>query len=239
MTFAQFSRQARLSQREFCLQMLSEHRDSIKIKKDKTAVKNLELIFESTLRLSNQKGFQAMTMRDLSAATGLSMGTLYDHFSSKDELLEMLQATHGRVIGRALEQGVADIEGPWEKLSAAVRTHLFISEALQPYFFFAYMESRHLGPVQRKRAKEGELATERFFSDIIQEGQAAGVLAPVDAELTASLIKAMVQDWYLKRWKYSARHVSVGRYADMVIDMLRAHCLPGQDALPPEKATRQ
>ena len=35
--------------------------------------------------------------------------------------------------------------------------------------------------------------------------------------LAAAVIKAILQDWYLKRWKYRSRKVSVDRYADFVI----------------------
>lgn len=35
--------------------------------------------------------------------------------------------------------------------------------------------------------------------------------------LVASVIKAMLQDWYLKRWKYKNRKVLVDEYADFVI----------------------
>lgn len=228
MTFAQFNRQARLSRADLCREMLLSHRDSIKAKKEATAVKNLELIFDATLALANQKGFQAMTVRDLSRATGLSMGALYDYFTSKEELLEMVLSTGRRVVMVLLEQGVREVEGPVEQLKTAIRTHLFLSEAMQPFFFFAYMEARHLGAEQKERAKQSELATERLLAEIIQQGAKAGLLAPVDHQMAAALIKAMLQDWYLKRWKYAKRRVGVDRYAGFVEQAALALCLaPG------------
>jgi hypothetical protein len=43
--------------------------------------------------------------------------------------------------------------------------------------------------------------------------------------LTASLIKAMLQDWYLKRSKYRIREISVDQYTDFVLEMVEAFCL--------------
>lgn len=225
MTFAQFNRQTSLSRGDICREILASHRESIKAKKEATAVKNLELIFDATLALANQKGFQAMTVRDLSRATGLSMGALYDYFTSKEELLEMVLGTGRRVVMRLLEMGVSQAQGPVQELCAAIRTHLFLSEAMQPFFFFAYMEARHLDEEQKERAKQSELATERLFAEIIQRGAKAGLMAPGDHQMAAALIKAMLQDWYLKRWKYAKRRVSVDRYAGFVEQAALALCL--------------
>ena len=235
MTFAQFSRQAQISRGEICQQMLAGHRESIKAKKEATAVKNLELIFDATLSLANEKGFQAMTVRDLSRASGLSMGALYDYFTSKEELLEMVLSTGRQVIMRLLEEGTRGQEEPAAELGAAIRTHLFLSEAMQPFFFFAYMEARHLGQEQKERAKQSELATERVFADIIERGRKAGAFAAVDQHMAAALIKAMLQDWYLKRWKYAQRRVSVDRYADQVVRAALAMCTAGLEAGPSGK----
>ncbi len=228
MTFAQFSRRAKLSGQDICRQVLCDHRRSIKTKKEQTAVKNLALIFEAALKVSNQKGFSAMTMRDLSQASGLSMGALYDYFASKEELLEMLQTTGRNVIGRITEESLEGIADPLAKLVTAIRTHVYLSEVMRPWFFFSYMEARHLGQRQKELAKKSELAAERRLADIIAEGREQGVFAEVDPSLTAAVIKAMMQDWYLKRWKYGKRQVSVDRYADTVVEMVLAYCLAGQ-----------
>jgi AcrR family transcriptional regulator len=228
MTYSQFKSRAKLDQALIYQEILTENRSSIKTKKDKTAVKNLELIFQATLEVSNRKGFAAMTMRDLSRASGLSMGALYDYFASKEELLAMVQRTGRAVTSRLLKQGLDGIEGPVERLTAAIRTHVFLSEAMRPWFFFSYMEARHLGDEEKERAKKSELSVEGMIAEILRQGQAVGIFKESDVLLTAAIIKAMVQDWYLKRWKYAKRRVSVTRYADQVVDMVLAFCLRGK-----------
>ncbi|MFH1058216.1 MAG: TetR/AcrR family transcriptional regulator [Pseudomonadota bacterium] len=237
MSYARFKRAAGIALSDICQEMLADNRGSIKLKKDKTALKNLELIIAATLQMANRKGFQAMTMRDLAQASGLSMGTLYDCFAGKDELLEMLQNAHRQVVGRAMAQAVAGVADPAQKLAAAIRAHLYLSEAMQPWFFFSYMEARHLNEAEKEKAKQSELATEKAFADIVAEGRAAGAFADVDPELTAAVIKAAVQDWYLKRGKYARRRVSVERYADFVVAMMTGHCRGGGPAAREEIAS--
>jgi AcrR family transcriptional regulator len=198
-------------------------RPAVRIKRSRTVMKNLPRIFEAALTISNRKGFAAMSMRDLSAETGLSLGALYAYFSSKDELLAMLQETGRTITRRVLAAALRNVTDPPEKLRTAVRTHLLLSEAMRPWFYFSYMEAKHLGPEEKKRAVAGELRTEKLFADIIDQGRRAGVFFTPDVRLTASMIKAMLQDWYVKRTKHARRRISVDRYAEAVIELVETY----------------
>jgi AcrR family transcriptional regulator len=44
-------------------------------------------IFETALALFRQKGFDATTMREISAACGMALGTAYHHFDSKEAIV--------------------------------------------------------------------------------------------------------------------------------------------------------
>ena len=93
MTYAEFQKQVKISRQEICREVFAQNRSSIRVKKENTVVKNLERIFSATLKISNKKGFQAMSMRDLGRETNLSMGALYSYFSSKEDLLAMLSTS--------------------------------------------------------------------------------------------------------------------------------------------------
>jgi AcrR family transcriptional regulator len=49
-----------------------------------------EKVFEVALDLFAQKGYDAVSMREIAEAVGIKKASLYSHFSSKDELLEKL-----------------------------------------------------------------------------------------------------------------------------------------------------
>jgi TetR/AcrR family transcriptional regulator, cholesterol catabolism regulator len=215
---------------EFNRESLFENRDKIRVKKDSSVAKNLERIFDATLVISNKKGFQAMTMRDLSREAGLSMGALYSYFSSKEDLLTMLQ-NHGRSITKSiLEKQILLEKEPSDKLRTAIKIHLYLSEAMQPWFYFSYMEARNLSEQEQTKAIESELYTEKIFEEILKEGGDLGVFLAQNHQLTAGIIKAMLQDWYLKRWKYAKRNISVQRYAEYLINIIEAFCLSSKDA---------
>jgi AcrR family transcriptional regulator len=220
--FETFKGLVSLSMEDLCREHFLVNRESIKIKKEGVAVKNLVKIFNAALTISNEKGFAAMSLRDLSAQAGLSMGALYTYFTSKEELLQMIQRQISVVIQVLLDQ-IEGIEDPRSKLKRVIQSHLFLSEVMQPWFYFAYMETKNLAKQEHKKAIEAELATEKLLIDIMKEGQGKGVFKAVNMELTGAVTKAMLQDWYLKRWKYARRNVSVEKYAAFVVDLVETY----------------
>ena len=225
MNFSDFKKMVSVSGEDICREILAENRKSIRVKKEETIVRNLSRIFEATLKISNKKGFQAMSMRDLSKEAGLSLGALYGYFSGKEEILEMQQHQGRTVIERILTERIGAETGPVQKLRAAIQTHLYLSEAMQPWFYFSYMEAKHLTRAEKEKAVSGELFTEKVIADILEAGRQQGVFTARDPQLTASVIKAMLQDWYLKRWKYSRRKISVDQYAAFVLDVVETFCI--------------
>ncbi len=203
----------------------TENRKDIRVKKEKTVVKNLERIFDATLKIGNEKGFHAMSMRDLSEETGLSMGALYAYFSSKENLMVMLQRNGRDSFQQALELSVREGASPLENLRMVIKTHLFLSEAMLPRFYFTYMEGKNLNKVEKKIAVEHELLSDGILADILKEGQKQGIFKSQPHSLTTALIKAMLNDWYLKRWKYAKLNVSVDDYAEYLLSIIEAFCL--------------
>jgi AcrR family transcriptional regulator len=222
MNYAEFQKRFTFSREDLYRVVLSDHRDIIRVKKEERAVRNLELIFGAVLKISNAKGFQAMSMRDLSRETGMSMGALYAYFSSKEELLEMLQTRRRTITRHILEESIAAEKTPADRLRAAILTHLYLSEAMQPWFYFSYMEAKHLSPAEQKKAVVSELYTEKLLTDILEEGQRCGSFAAHEARMTAAVIKAMLQDWYLKRRKYARRGVTVEQFGRFLLEFIGA-----------------
>ncbi|MBU2649089.1 TetR/AcrR family transcriptional regulator, partial [bacterium] len=70
---------------------------------------------------------------------------------------------------------------------------------------------------------QAELKTEQIIADILVEGEEVNLLRPRNHQMAASVIKAMIQDWYLKRGKYAKRAVTVEEYADMIIEWVEAY----------------
>ncbi|MFI4939214.1 MAG: TetR/AcrR family transcriptional regulator [Burkholderiales bacterium] len=217
--FAEFRAIAPINEVNLWAFLLDRHGEHISVKRRKPALENLEKIFTTTFRLANEVGFREMTLRDLCRETGLSMGGLYGYIQSKDQLAEMIEDVI-RHVGQALPTWVSHLALPLDRLEGMLRTHIYCSEILQPWFYFVYMESRVLQAEQRKTAKSAELHFQAQIADSIEE---TGLLPSEEAHLLAAHCLALVQDWHVKRWKYQAAKISVDAFADSAVRMVRTY----------------
>jgi len=223
-TFAQFKRVNPIPPDTLWELVYARNADAIKVKRLPAALGNLQSIFEATFRLANQVGFGAMTLRDLSQAAGLSMGGLYGYLQSKDALAAMIEDVI-RHIGHEIPNWFErDTLSPLERVDSSVRAHVFLSELLQPWFYFVFMESRVLGAEQRKVARaadvdfQGALTKQIARIDGIEDGRQAFLLS--------AHLQGVAQDWHVKRWKYKAEKISVDEFADSLSALVTARLSP-------------
>ena len=217
--FEQFQRMTPLNGDTIWTYLVDRHAERIGVKRRKPALENMEKIFVATFRLANEVGFRAMSLRDLCRETGLSMGGLYGYIESKDQLAEMIEDVV-RHASLELPRMFAHIAHPLERLEALVRGTIYLSEILQPWFYFVYMDSRVLSHEQRAMAKGSEMSVQTLISQLLEQfkPQPEG-----DPMLMAGHIVSLFQDWYVKRWKYRAAKVHVDDFADSVLLLIRSH----------------
>jgi AcrR family transcriptional regulator len=128
-----------------------------------------------------------MSLRDLATESGLSMGALYTYFDTKDTLLMMILGEVSSAVSEALgspPEGFAD--NPAEHLHWLLETHIYLTEVMQPWFVFAYMEAKAFPKEGREKATKSELSTEKMIADTLADGVESGLFSVVDVEFTAS-----------------------------------------------------
>lgn len=225
-TFQQFRAQYDLSMETLAERILSRHHETIKIKKAHVAIRNLCRILDSALTLANRTGFHAMSLRDLSEHSGFSMGALYTYFDSKETLLAMILHTVAETVEDVLTVPLSKLDGePATRLRWLIARHVHVTEAMRPWFFFVFMEAKAFPREARAAARSHERRTEALIEDILKSGKASGVFAIDDVAMTATLIKPLLQDWYVKRAKYKRRAIGPDRYAQSIIDFVESAIL--------------
>ncbi len=225
MNYNQFKKQYADSGGDISRAVFLKNQGVMRIKKEKTAVTNLNKIFAAVFSITYNKGYQAMSMRDLSLKTGMSLGALYAYFPGKDELLAIMQTQARAMVKGTLEEFSNAYKDPLEKLRAVIKAHIFLSELFRPWFYFTFMEARNLTTQGFDAVKSIEEHTQKILSDILVQGEKIGVFKPGNHDLTACMIKAMQQEWYLKRWKYAKQKISVDQFTGHVLEMVEGFCL--------------
>lgn len=85
-----------------------------------------EMVLDKAAELFCQRGYDATSLRDIAAATGMQPGSMYYHFASKDDIL---LAVYTEGVGRLLVKvrEAVDLHAasdPWDRLEAACCAHL-------------------------------------------------------------------------------------------------------------------
>jgi AcrR family transcriptional regulator len=71
-------------------------------------------IEEAAKQLFIKQGFHATSMRDIAAGTGVSLGNLYNYYSTKEAILESIIGKYQKVIDARLRAIFDEIEEPFE-----------------------------------------------------------------------------------------------------------------------------
>lgn len=194
------------------------HRDKMQIKSPHIALGNLEKIFTCTFRLANSKGFQAMSLRDLSRETGISMGGLYAYIGSKDDLAAAIEEVLRQAIDDVMSDQAVISLSPVNRLKAIIYGDIYMNEIMHPWYYFCYLEAKGLSREQREAAMQMELKFDERLRDTFQAGVAVGIFTVDNIALLAANTTSMLQQWYLKRWKFQLMGTRTDDYAAFVFE---------------------
>ena len=196
------------------------HKERMQIKNPKVAIPNLEKIFTATFKLSSTKGFQAMSLRDLSKETGISMGGLYSYIGSKNDLASVIEGVQRNYIEQVADEILKANLEPKDCLRAIIYSEIYMMEIMSSWYYFCFMELKGLSKEQQSFALDNELRSEEILMKIIHEGVSANQFVCEQPELLASQVVAQLQQWHLKQWKFKLREVETEEYARYVYSSL-------------------
>ena len=194
------------------------HRDKMQIKNPQIALGNLKKIFCCTFKLANTKGFQAMSLRDLSSETGISMGGLYAYIGSKDDLAAAIEEVLRSTIDDVMSDKAVLALSPVHRLKAIIFGDIYMNDIMHPWYYFCYLEAKGLSREQRDAAMQMELKFDERLLETFRAGQESGAFKADNLTLLAANTTAMLQQWYLKRWKYALLGTRIEDYAQFVLD---------------------
>lgn len=152
----------------------------------------LERIQEAALRLFTEDGFDATPTSRIAKEAGVATGTLFHHFSSKDELINTLYL----VVKERMVQRIASGVDP--DTSIRVRLRLIWLNSVgwgldfptEYLFFRQYGGSRYIHEAAHT-AGESYLT---FLYDLLQEGADEGVLKSTDAAFLYAIGSGLVME---------------------------------------------
>lgn len=176
-------------------------------------------IIKAAIELFGKSGYHVTTIRDIANRASVSIGTIYQYVSDKEDvlflaLIEVLDS-YQRRIPAALE-GVSE---PLERFRAAVRAYCAVNDEKVDATVLAYRETKSLRKVRRNLIKQKELETNALIASCIADCIKEGLFEPVDVELFTYQIVMFSHAWALKAWRFRAL-MSLDQYISRGLDLM-------------------
>lgn len=222
-TFEQFRQAFPYKGQSVYTLIFERHTDKIKIGKEKFAVPNLEKIFKATFKLVPKIGFQAMSLRDLSTETELSMGGIYSSVSNKENIALIVKDVV-ELVCQDIVDNAKRYDDAHDAMQALIKGYLYSATLLQPWFYFLFFETRSLPSKQQEASKQIELdqvAALTQYIDAACSNIAQHSASSAQPSFVATMILAMIQERYIKHWKYQQPTKTVDAYADHCLELIQ------------------
>ncbi len=159
----------------------------------------LEAIRKAGVRLIFERGYEAMSLRQLAAEVGIQAGSLYNHISTKQDLLFDLVQDHINDLLRELDLALADKADPVEQLRAFVAFHVTYHMTRKREVFIANSELRSLDAKNYDAVVALRGAYEQRLAQILSDGVSEGAFEVVDIQVATFAIIALLTGlctWY-------------------------------------------
>ena len=165
-------------------------------------------IFETSLKLFSEKGYDATSIEEITATVGVAKGTLYYHFNSKEEIFNFLIEEGMKLLINSIEIKIAKCDNVLDKIKAVSLIQL---KAVAKYEnLLTIVLSQVWGNEARNVfCRDKVLEYINVIQSIVQEGVDNGDLVKCNAEVLASEIFSLTCSTILYRRKAGLEQLDI------------------------------
>lgn len=172
-------------------------------------------IMAAAVDLFHRQGYNATSLRQIADAVDLQVGSLYNHLSSKEELLfTIMRQVMVELIGHvepALDEAGDD---PVERVRAFMRASVGFHATRRPETFIGNAELRSLSGEHRREVVELRDRYEQLLAVPLSDAAESGAMTVADVPLATYLALAMCSS--VARWYRPEGRLSIEDVEDLV-----------------------
>ena len=148
-------------------------------------------IFETSMKLFAQKGYDATSVEDITEAVGVAKGTLYYHFSSKEEIFNFLIEEGTKLLQNSIDIKTSKYSNYIEKIKAIVLIEVKIVEKYED--FITILLSQFWGKEARNQKCQKHIYEYiNKIEEIVKNGIEKGEIQQGNSKAIASEIYGLI-----------------------------------------------
>jgi AcrR family transcriptional regulator len=176
-----------------------------------------ERLLRCAERLFAERGFNAVSIRDIAQATGLSHGAIYHHFTSKEDLFLNLLAVNLSELVHAIRTAAAAPGVTRDRIARICRVHLSWAPEKRRMFERAL---RDLQPADGRVSALIDQARADYVAvieSVLRDGIARGEVRPTDPRLATVALRGML--WLLATDSFAGEQRAAGDLVPFVVSL--------------------
>ncbi|MFM8710869.1 MAG: TetR/AcrR family transcriptional regulator [Sphingomonadales bacterium] len=184
------------------------------------------LILQKAAAMFRQRGFAATSMRDLAEVVGIEAASLYNHISSKNEILEAICFDMANHFNTHMDQIEATRQSALSALEAVLRFH--IRQMIDNYeqVYVSDREWKHLQEPYLSNFQTQRRTYRKRIAHLIDTGIQKKEILPIDSA-TAVLIMlhaiSGIESWHRSKKRISARELEDNMLTILVGGLRKNH----------------
>ncbi|MBS1565573.1 MAG: TetR/AcrR family transcriptional regulator [Bacteroidetes bacterium] len=188
-----------------------------KIRQRKNSTRK-ETIIETAARLFRERGFSATSMRDLAEQVGVEAASLYNHISSKAEILQEICFKVANQYTHHIEKVDASDISALKKIEEILR--FLIKQMLHNYeeVYVTDREWKHLTDPYLSNIQSQRRTYRQRIASIIEEGIKKGEIKNIDAPTAVLIMLHAVSG--LESWHRSKQKISGEKLEENMVTIL-------------------
>jgi AcrR family transcriptional regulator len=206
--------------------MIDEKTDSGEVV---THIKNQELVKErrrqivdAAVKLFIKYGYHKTTTRALAKETGLSIGSLYEYVSTKDDVLYLVCIAIHTEVEQGVKEALARPTVGKAALAEVIREFFLVCNRMSDHVLLMYQVTHFLPLKWQEKVLEAELRITNLFIEAMRELRELGKLPQLDDDtinLIGHNISVIGHIWAFRRW-YFAKHFTIEQYIEQQTEFI-------------------
>ncbi len=148
-------------------------------------------IFETSMKLFAEKGYDATSIEEITATVGVAKGTLYYHFSSKEEIFNFLVEEGIKLLQNSIDIKTAKFPNYIDKIKAIILIQIKIVAKYEDLITIFLTQFWGKGE-RNKTCKKYILSYINKIEEIVQQGMDKGEIKKGNAQVIASEIYGLI-----------------------------------------------
>ncbi|MGW8192794.1 MAG: TetR/AcrR family transcriptional regulator [Desulforhopalus sp.] len=179
-------------------------------------------IVDAAVKLFVKHGYHKTTTRALARETGLSIGSLYEYVSTKDDVLYLVcMAIHAEVEKGVKEALARPTEGK-AALAEVIREFFHVCDRMSDHILLIYQVTQFLPLKWQKKVLEAELRIADEYIEAMRQLRKVGKLPQLDdhtINLIGHNISVIGHSWAFRRW-YFAKNFTIEQFIEQQTDFI-------------------